>query len=101
MLTESRRMRPAGLTTVRAANRDGRWESTYPSPTTIDVPEDFAAKLGENPAAKAVFEGLNKMKRYAVLLPVHMALSQCRNKRIEGLLKGLAGVWSPGARRER
>jgi uncharacterized protein YdeI (YjbR/CyaY-like superfamily) len=90
-LTEAGRMRPAGLAAVEAARADGRWDRAYAGPATITVPDDLAAALAAEPAAKAHFEGLNATNRYAVLWRVHTAASPAtRAKRIATLVQMLA-----------
>ena len=67
------RMRPAGLAAVEAAKADGRWERAYAGPATITVPDDLAAALDADPAARAAFDALDGQNRYAVLHRVHTA----------------------------
>jgi uncharacterized protein YdeI (YjbR/CyaY-like superfamily) len=90
-LMEAGRMRPAGLAAVEAARADGRWERAYAGSATITVPDDLAAALAAEPAAKAYFEGLNATNRYAVLWRVHTAATPAtRAKRIAALVQMLA-----------
>ncbi|WP_324274823.1 YdeI/OmpD-associated family protein [Blastococcus brunescens] len=77
------RMRPAGLAVVEAAKADGRWERAYAGPATITVPDDLAAALDAEPAARAAFDALDGQNRYAVLHRVHTAATPAtRAKRI-------------------
>ncbi|RBY92813.1 YdeI family protein [Blastococcus sp. TF02A-30] len=77
------RVRPAGLAAVEAAKADGRWERAYAGPATITVPDDLAAALDAEPAARAAFDGLTGQNRYAVLWRVQTAHTpQTRAKRI-------------------
>jgi uncharacterized protein YdeI (YjbR/CyaY-like superfamily) len=90
-LMEAGRMRPAGLAAVEAARADGRWDRAYAGPATITVPDDLAAALAAEPAAKAHFDGLNATNRYAVLWRVHTAATPAtRSKRIAALVQMLA-----------
>jgi uncharacterized protein YdeI (YjbR/CyaY-like superfamily) len=66
-------MKPAGLTQVKAARDDGRWEAAYAPPSAAKVPEDLQRALDENPEAEAFFETLNGANRYAILYRVHDA----------------------------
>jgi uncharacterized protein YdeI (YjbR/CyaY-like superfamily) len=85
------RMRPAGLAAVEAAKADGRWERAYAGPATITVPDDLAAALDAEPAARAAFDALDGQNRYAVLWRVHTATSEAaRVKRIASLVEMLA-----------
>jgi uncharacterized protein YdeI (YjbR/CyaY-like superfamily) len=62
------RMREPGRREIDRAKADGRWDAAYPSPSDITVPDDFAAALEANPAAKAFWETLNKTGRYPFLI---------------------------------
>lgn len=70
-LTAAGRMRPGGLREVEAAKADGRWDAAYPPASRIGVPDDLAAALDANPAARAFFETLTGANRYAVLYRLH------------------------------
>jgi len=67
------RMRPPGLAEVDSARKDGRWASAYDSARTADVPEDLAAALARNRAARAFFDALDGANRYAILWRVQTA----------------------------
>ena len=83
-LIESGRMQPAGLREVGAAQRDGRWEAAYDSPSTATVPPDFAARLDASPTAARAFAGLKSMERYSMLYQLQDAKRpETRAKRIE------------------
>ena len=85
------RMRPAGLAVVEAAKADGRWDRAYAGPATITVPDDLAAALDTEPAARAAFEALDGVNRYAVLHRVHTANTPAtRAKRIAAAVRMLA-----------
>ncbi len=90
-LVAAGRMRPAGLAQVEAARADGRWERAYAGPATITVPDDLAAALDAEPAARAAFDALDGQNRYAVLYRVHTAATPAtRGKRIAALVRMLA-----------
>jgi uncharacterized protein YdeI (YjbR/CyaY-like superfamily) len=77
------RMRPAGLAEVERAQRDGRWEEAYDSPSTATVPADFQAALDAEPAAAEFFSGLGSTKRYPFLYRIQDAKRpETRAKRI-------------------
>jgi uncharacterized protein YdeI (YjbR/CyaY-like superfamily) len=85
------RMRPAGLAAVEAAKVDGRWDRAYAGPATMTVPDDLAAALDVDPAARGAFDGLDGRNRYAVLWRVHTASTPAtRAKRIAALVRLLA-----------
>ena len=77
------RMSPAGLAEVERAQRDGRWEEAYDSPSTATVPADFQAALDAEPAAAEFFSGLGSTKRYPFLYRIQDAKRpETRAKRI-------------------
>ncbi|MBN9610923.1 MAG: YdeI/OmpD-associated family protein [Actinobacteria bacterium] len=81
------RMQPAGLAAIERAKADGRWQAAYAGPANIAVPDDLAAALGADPAARAMFEVLSGQNRYAVLYRIHTAKrAETRRRRIEQLV---------------
>lgn len=66
-LIESGRMRPSGHAEVERAKQDGRWDAAYPSPANATVPPEFERALEENPKAKAFFETISRVNRYAIV----------------------------------
>lgn len=66
-LTEQGRMHPAGLDAVERAKADGRLDIAYAGPAGIEVPDDLAAALADNPDAAAMFGLLTSQNRYAIL----------------------------------
>jgi uncharacterized protein YdeI (YjbR/CyaY-like superfamily) len=89
-LIKSRKMKPAGLKAIEAAKQDGRWDKAYDSQTYMTVPKDFQAMLNRNKKAKANFETLNKVNRYAILFRIHNAKKEeTRSKRIKQFIEML------------
>jgi uncharacterized protein YdeI (YjbR/CyaY-like superfamily) len=85
------RMRPAGLAAVEAAKADGRWERAYAGPASVTMPDDLAAALDAQPAARAAYDALDGQNRYAVLWRVHTAGTPAtRAKRIAAAVQMLA-----------
>jgi len=74
-LTAAGRMRPTGQAEVEAARADGRWDAAYASQKEAEVPLDLEAALVASPRAAKAFAGLNKTRRYAVILDVVTARS--------------------------
>ena len=72
-LSAAGRMRPAGVAEVDRAKADGRWDAAYASPKNIQVPDDLAAALTENPAAREFFATLTGSRRYAILYRIQDA----------------------------
>ena len=66
-------MKPSGFAQVEAAKADGRWDNAYLPPSQIEVPEDFARLLQQNPPAAELFEKLKRMERYRILFRLHDA----------------------------
>jgi uncharacterized protein YdeI (YjbR/CyaY-like superfamily) len=73
-LLEAGRMQPAGLREVEAAKADGRWQSAYAGPSTMEVPPELAALLARDRKAKAFFDALDRTNRYAFCWRVHTAV---------------------------
>jgi uncharacterized protein YdeI (YjbR/CyaY-like superfamily) len=66
-LIESGRMRPAGHAEVERAREDGRWDAAYPSPANAEMSPEFERELARHPKAKAFFETISRVNRYAIL----------------------------------
>jgi uncharacterized protein YdeI (YjbR/CyaY-like superfamily) len=89
-LIDSGHMKPAGLTAIEKAKKDGRWDSAYDSPGNAAVPDDFQAALDNNPEAKDFFEKLNRANRYAILFRIQTAKKvETRTRRIEEFIRML------------
>ena len=90
-LASEGRMRPSGLVAVERAKANGSWGAAYAGQATIEVPQDLASALAANPAAKAMFDRLNRTNRYAVLYRVTTARrDETRTRRVEQLVAMLA-----------
>jgi uncharacterized protein YdeI (YjbR/CyaY-like superfamily) len=72
LMTEGR-VRPAGISEMERAQRDGRWEAAYASQKTMAVPDDLQRELEARPEAKAFFAELSSQNRYAILYRLHDA----------------------------
>ncbi|WP_280234697.1 YdeI/OmpD-associated family protein [Nocardia cyriacigeorgica] len=72
------RMRAPGLAAVEAARADGRWDAAYLSQREATVPDDLAAALDRNPAARARFDALDRTGQYALFLRLMKATTQSR-----------------------
>ncbi len=84
------KMKPAGLKAVEAAKKDGRWDKAYDSQTYMTVSKDFQVVLNKNKKAKAFFETLNKVNRYAILFRIHNAKKvETRERRIQQFIEML------------
>ncbi len=66
-LTQTGRMRPAGIAAVEAAKKQGRWETAYRGQADTQIPPDLAQALAANPAAAATFEQLDAANRYSIV----------------------------------
>ena len=90
------RMTPAGVAAFEAARADGRLDRAYPGQASIEVPDDLAAALEAEPAARVSFESLSSQNRYAVLLRIHQAARpQTRAQRVERFVAMLARGETP------
>jgi len=89
-LIKSGRMKPAGLEAIEKAKQDGRWDAAYDSQSKSTVPDDFQARLDQNPKAKAFFATLNSANRYAILFRIQTAKKpETRARRIEQFIQML------------
>ena len=90
------RMHAAGQAELERAKSDGRWAAAYAGSATIEVPEDLANALAENPQAQQMFERLTSQNRYAVLYRVTTAKrADTRRRRIEKYVAMLARDETP------
>ena len=80
-------MRPPGLAEVERAKGDGRWEAAYDSPANTKMPPQLQEALDRNPKAKAFFETVSRVNRYAVIWRVATAKNEdTRQARIKTLV---------------
>jgi uncharacterized protein YdeI (YjbR/CyaY-like superfamily) len=85
------RMTPRGLAEIARARADGRWAAAYAPQSRAEVPDDLAAALAAAPAAAAVFAGLDRQNRYAVLYRIHTTNTpEARAHKIARLVDDLA-----------
>jgi uncharacterized protein YdeI (YjbR/CyaY-like superfamily) len=66
-------MTVAGRAAVEAAKSDGRWDAAYAGQATAQVPEDLAEAIAASPEAKAMFEVLTSVNRYAIIYRLESA----------------------------
>lgn len=90
-LVEAGRMQPAGASEMERAKADGRWDAAYAGSASIEVPPDLASALAASSKARAMFETLSRVNRYAVLYRITTAKRpETRAKRIETFVAMLA-----------
>jgi uncharacterized protein YdeI (YjbR/CyaY-like superfamily) len=84
------RLAPAAVRQMEEAQRDGRWDAAYPSPSQMRPPEDLQAALDQYPEAQRFFAGLNSQNRYAILYRLHDAKRpETRARRLEEFVRML------------
>jgi uncharacterized protein YdeI (YjbR/CyaY-like superfamily) len=84
-------MQAPGAAAVASAQADGRWAAAYAGPASIEMPDDLAAALADEPMAKAMFGSLTSQNRYAVLYRVDAAKrADTRARRIQQFVAMLA-----------
>jgi uncharacterized protein YdeI (YjbR/CyaY-like superfamily) len=66
-------MRPAGLSEIDRARKDGRWDAAYAPRSTAQVPDDLRLALAKSRKAARFFETLDGANRYAMLYRIHTA----------------------------
>ncbi|MDQ2831429.1 MAG: YdeI/OmpD-associated family protein [Chloroflexota bacterium] len=90
-LIEAGAMTPAGQREVDAAKQDGRWDAAYESQSNLTIPDDFQVELDRHPQAKAFFDTLNKVNRYAMCYRIATAKKpETRQARIDKFIVMLA-----------
>lgn len=86
-LIESGRMHAAGHAEIERAKSDGRWEAAYDPPSKATVPPELERELDRNPKAKAFFEKLDRINRFAIIWRVQTATTaENRQNRIQTLV---------------
>ena len=66
-LIRTGRMRPAGLRAVEQARADGRWDAAYAGQRAMTIPDDLQRALAANDGARAFFDTISSVNRYAIL----------------------------------
>ncbi|MEV4412559.1 YdeI/OmpD-associated family protein [Catellatospora sp. NPDC049609] len=90
------RARPPGLAEVAAAKADGRWDAAYAAQRDATVPDDLAAALAADAAAREFFDRLGKTEQYLVMLPLLKATTaETRTARLRKAVDDLAAGRSP------
>lgn len=85
------RMRPSGMREAEAAKTDGRWGSSYDSPSNMTIPEDFLNELSKDPEAAEFFNKLNKANKYAIAWRLQTAKKpETRAKRMMAIIEMLS-----------
>lgn len=85
------RMHPSGLKEAEAAKADGRWDSSYDSPSNMTVPEDLLKELSKDPATAGFFDKLNKANKYAIAWRLQTAKKpETRSKRLKAIIEMLS-----------
>ena len=82
LITEGR-MREPGLSQVRAAKFDGRWNAAY-KVSEMKVPSDFVKALDARPDVKAFFDSLPKSSRSVIAVGLASAKrAETRERRFD------------------
>jgi uncharacterized protein YdeI (YjbR/CyaY-like superfamily) len=90
-LTETGKMKPAGLIAVENAGKDGRWKSAYDSQSNSKIPDDFLKELSRNKKAQAFFNSLNKTNLYSIVYRLQTARKpETRERRMKAILEMMA-----------
>jgi uncharacterized protein YdeI (YjbR/CyaY-like superfamily) len=72
-LIKAGKMKPAGLSVIEEAKKNGQWEKAYDGQSSMAVPDDFKKALMKDKKANRFFESLNRVNRYAILFRIHSA----------------------------
>ena len=91
-LISAGRMRPAWLREVEQARADGRWDAAYAGQRDVTVPDDLQRALAANDDARAFFETISSVNRYAILYRIgSVKRPETRARKIEQYVAMLAG----------
>lgn len=83
-------MKPAGLEAIDNAKKNSRWEAVYSSQRKATVPDDLQKALDTSPKAKAFFQTLNSVNRYAILFRVeNVKKAETRARKIQQFVEML------------
>lgn len=93
-LTAAGLMRPAGLAAVETARANGSWDS-IDDIESLEVPEDLALQLAENPEARAFFDALPPGQR---MLALHWVRSAKRPETRERRIAQIVSAAGEGRR---
>jgi uncharacterized protein YdeI (YjbR/CyaY-like superfamily) len=86
------RMQAAGFAEIERAKADGRWGAAYASQASVTVPDDLAAALAGDDAARATFEAMGRTDQYAVILKLLKARTPAsREAQLRRAIAGLRG----------
>lgn len=67
------KMKPAGTLSIEIAKQNGSWDTAYDSQRNATIPDDLIAAFQKNPEAKAFFDTLNNVNKYAILYRIQVA----------------------------
>jgi uncharacterized protein YdeI (YjbR/CyaY-like superfamily) len=89
-LIERGEMKSAGHAEIERAKSDGRWDAAYDSQAKAAVPPELDAALAHNPRARAFFDGLDRINRYAIIWRIQTATKpETRQRRLDTLVEML------------
>jgi uncharacterized protein YdeI (YjbR/CyaY-like superfamily) len=80
-LIEEGWMTEHGLTEVRSAKADGRWDRAYASGKDMKIPADLQAAIDSEPEASAMLRKLSEQNRFALAFRVHNIKTEAGRKR--------------------
>jgi uncharacterized protein YdeI (YjbR/CyaY-like superfamily) len=90
-LVKAGKMKAAGSREIEEAQRDGRWNAAYDSPSRATIPGDFLEALSRSAKAHAFFVTLNKANRYSIAWRLQTARKpETRERRLRTILAMLA-----------
>lgn len=90
-LIADERMQRSGLAEIERAKTDGRWDAAYEGQANATVPDDLAKALAANATAHAMFEGLSRANRYAILYRIDIPKRpETRARKIDDFVAMLA-----------
>jgi len=89
-LVREGRMTEHGMTEVKAAKADGRWDRAYASGKEMAIPDDLQAAIDAEPEARKMLDRLSAQNRFAIAFRTHnMKTAAGRAKKIETFVEML------------
>lgn len=70
------KMKPAGLVSIEVAKKNGSWDTAYDTQRTATIPEYLNEAFNLNKEAKAFFDTLNNVNKYAILYRIQVAKTE-------------------------
>ncbi len=82
------KMQPSGMSHIKAAQQNGRWQNAYFGSSDMVIPKDFLKELRKNFIANNKYQSLGRSKRFLIYHGIQTARNpNARKKRIVDFIK--------------